>query len=333
MSYQLFNLETMSGVHPGSRTAVMQRIRLSSTQGGEPTWARLLWYESPAACDLHLQAGQTETWQEQPLLRIENPLAGELGHDLAEALGKVGWSPVMCGSCRHWQPLADAATEDGLPLGRCTWDGPGPEPVAEAWMPTPLRRQSLLALNCAGWQPRQGDPPAPMPGEEPPPSPPPQPKRENGGGWREALRRRLFGPSARSRSRPSWGERIVERSGVGAGTEPCFACQGRIANLGALVVASPEGDKRTFSVWRCRRCHTFYLNDWTDRWERLDSLETEERYFRLAPAEALSLLALIDGVEGADHPAGRHERESQRQRVEALLAGRTPLSVQVRHGR
>ncbi|MEZ4634033.1 MAG: hypothetical protein R2856_03485 [Caldilineaceae bacterium] len=28
VSYQIFNLETMSGVYPGSRTAVMQRIRL-----------------------------------------------------------------------------------------------------------------------------------------------------------------------------------------------------------------------------------------------------------------------------------------------------------------
>lgn len=75
---------------------------------------------------------------------------------------------------------------------------------------------------------------------------------------------------------PLWEDRIVERSGVGVGTTPCFACQGRIANLGALAVATPEGDKQTFSIWRCRTCYTCYLNDLIDRaGRRTDSLETE----------------------------------------------------------
>jgi hypothetical protein len=120
---------------------------------------------------------------------------------------------------------------------------------------------------------------------------------------------------------------------VGAGTEPCFACQGRIANLGALTVATDEDDKHTYSVWRCRSCFATYLNSWIDRWERLDNLETEETYFRLAPAEAVAALAVIDGVVGGEHPAGRGERTAQRTWFEAFTAGRQPLSHQVKQGR
>ena len=120
---------------------------------------------------------------------------------------------------------------------------------------------------------------------------------------------------------------------MGAGTEPCFACQGRIANLGALAVASPEGDKQTYSVWRCRLCYTYYLNDWIDRWERTDSLETEETYYRLAPQEALEILAVIEGVAGAEHPARRHERDAQRTWMQQFLGDRPPLSHQIKQGR
>jgi hypothetical protein len=131
----------------------------------------------------------------------------------------------------------------------------------------------------------------------------------------------------------AWEDKLVERSGVGAGTEPCFVCQGRIANLGALAVASPEGDKQTYSVWRCRQCHTYYLNDWIDRWERTDSLETDESYYRLAPQEALEILRVIDGVTDAEHPARRHEREGERAWMLQFLGERPKLSHQIKLGR
>ncbi len=131
----------------------------------------------------------------------------------------------------------------------------------------------------------------------------------------------------------AWEDKLVERSGVGAGTEPCFVCQGRIANLGALAVASPEGDKQTYSVWRCRHCYTYYLNDWIDRWERTDSLETEESYYRLAPQEALEILQVIDGVVDAEHPARRHEREGERTWMLQFLGERPKLSHQIKLGR
>ena len=131
----------------------------------------------------------------------------------------------------------------------------------------------------------------------------------------------------------TWQEQLVERSGVGAGTEPCFACQGRIANLGALTVATPDDDKQTYSVWRCRTCYGTYLNSWIDRWERLDNLETDERVYRVAPANACEFLAVIDGVVGGDHPAGRENRHEQRRWFESQIIGLDPVSHQVKHGR
>jgi hypothetical protein len=145
--------------------------------------------------------------------------------------------------------------------------------------------------------------------------------------WRKRVRRWL------QQGRRSDGETLVERSGVGAGTEPCFVCQGRIANLGALAVETPDGDRQTFSIWRCRNCYTTYLNDWIDRWERLDSLDTEETYYRIAPHEALALLTLVNSVAGGEHPGRRRERNDQRSRLLQFIAGRTPLSHQVRQGR
>ena len=120
---------------------------------------------------------------------------------------------------------------------------------------------------------------------------------------------------------------------MGAGTEPCFVCQGRIANLGALAVESDEGDQQTYSVWRCRVCFTTYLQDWVDRWVRLDSLETEESYYRVNPAEASALLQIFFTVAGGEHPAQRRTRTEQRAQLRAFLAARTPLSRQIRQGR
>jgi hypothetical protein len=344
-SFQLFNLQTMSGVFPGTRTMVFQRVRVRPVrQGveGSPAaqWARLLWYEEPAACVVELGSS---------LLRIPEPLAGDFGRRLQEALAANGFQLMACGSCAFWQPLA-AQTGDGLPAGRCMVKGNAGE---NACAPDALAAQSLLALDCSHWQAadgervQQGEDGAAV--QEPPSNEPvtlgqfsKRAERESDERWSwwGRLRRRLAGRSAASRqvrqapvAAASWQDRIVERSGVGAGTEPCFACQGRIANLGALAVASPEGDKETFSVWRCRQCFTYYLNDWVDRWERTDSLETEETYYRLAPQEALEILAVIEGVMDAEHPARRHERAAQRVWMLQFLNARPVLSHQIKQGR
>ncbi|MEZ4634032.1 MAG: hypothetical protein R2856_03480 [Caldilineaceae bacterium] len=123
-------------------------------------------------------------------------------------------------------------------------------------MPESLREQSVLALGCPSWTASTAAQPAVArvsPAEDRAPTPPPVSP------W-QALKIRL------GWERPEVPKAVLGATGGGAqrrgrGTEPCFACQGRIANLGALTVATDEDDKRTFSVWRCRRCHTFYLND------------------------------------------------------------------------
>ncbi len=322
---QMFNLKTMSGVHPGSRTAIMQRIRLLPLAGNAqpPQWARLLWYSEPPGCVLYPQAEGSEQWQTTPLLHLADPTPHHFLSRLRSALAEIGWQPLACGSCQHWHFSPALVNADNISLGYCRWQIPN-TPVEP--MPDGLRQQTALALGCPAWEGGKPSQTA-LDGEA---------ARQgisiqSRGLWAQI--KDWFHPSTATLPPSQWGEKIIERSGVGAGTEPCFACQGRIANLGALTVSTDEDDKRTFSIWRCRRCHTFYLNDWTDRWERLDSLETEERYYRLAPAEAWTILALFEGVVGGEHPGGRHTRNEQRQWLEAFIADRSPLSHQVRQGR
>jgi hypothetical protein len=333
---QRFNLATMSGIFPGTRTMVYQRVQLASLDAGSAAtawrWARILWYTDPLACVVELEAaaGSPAT----PLVRIAEPAAATLAAVLAEALATVGWRLRTCGTCAHWQPTP-ARTLDDLPAGDCTQRSTGTAP------PAMLATQSLLALPCDHWAAADRAVAERAATVESAPATTLAPIRKRAEqesderwSWIGQIRRWLR-KSAPARVAPAltWEERIVERSGVGAGTEPCFACQGRIANLGALAVATPEGDKQTFSVWRCRNCYTCYLNDWIDRWERTDTLETEERYYRLTPAEALEALAVIDNVVHAEHPARRHERDAQRTWMLAFSAEHALLSHQIRQGR
>ncbi len=348
-NYQLFNLNTMSGVYPGTRTMVFQRVRVRI--GAAVHWVRVLWYADPPACVLEPDVAVAST-PGVAALRIPEPLADrQFAPRLHTALAATGWQLQACGSCTFWQ-LTTAATSDGLPLGRCTWQGAPADTDATtanadvAAPPAPLQMQSLLALDCTHWQAAPELSTLASAATDQPDSESqgaahgvaPMRKRaeqESDERWTllGQLRRFLKRPTQPPATTLSWEDRIVERSGVGAGTEPCFACQGRIANLGALAVASSEGDKQTFSVWRCRQCYTYYLNDWIDRWERTDSLETEESYYRLAPEEALEVLALIDNVVHAEHPAGRFERTAQREWVLAFIAQHPRLSHQIKQGR
>lgn len=336
---RLFNLETMSGVYPGTRTQVFQRVRLrpvNTSPDASPTatWAQILWYEAPAACivlPLDVESGRPAA---EPLLTVEEPLAGDLGLGLhlQQGLAATGHRLTTCGTCARWRPAAER-TADGLPLGACMLR----RARADTGDPPPgLTAQSLLALDCPHWL--EHDLASPAAHEPVPPLPTaPLPKAaeisDSKKPWltRVALgiRRTLRPPPPP----PSPAEVLVERSGVGAGTEPCFACQGRIANLGALAVEAPEGDKQTFSVWRCRTCHTLYLSDWIDRWERVDSLETEETIYRIAPIEAAEMLTLIGSVQGGDHPGRRSERTVQRTWVREQLERRPVLSHVIKQGR
>jgi len=331
-SFQLFNLETMSGVTSGIRTAIFQRVKLQS-QTGEIRWARLLWYEDPPSCAIYLQDGENEQWSDIPLLSFsastqEGVDAGlSWLHEIYSLLNQKEWQLRSCGSCQFWQPHA-AVTVDDLPVGGCHYHAIPRE------IPDILIQQSGLALDCDRWLAREGAIPESENGVKT--TERPLEKFAEQAVTRPTLKQRFqrfFSRNQTPVTIKTWQEKLVERSGVGAGTEPCLACQGRIANLGALTVATPDDDKQTYSVWRCRNCYTLYLNDWIDRWERADNLETEESYYRLAPADAAYILQIFHEIPGAEHPTGRHQRTEQRVWLIKFLADHTPVSHQIRRGR
>jgi hypothetical protein len=323
----------MSGVFPGTRTQTFQRIQLLAVQSAtakQTSWAQVLWYSDPLACVVYLQGadGQALT---TPLLRLAEPLV-DFNQRLQAALLEMGWQLASCGACHFWQP-STVQTSDQLPVGHCQWQGRQGEQAA---LPPVLGAQANLALACPHWQhPTKRLAPDDLSRARSALAPLQkiaeisESKLSIGRRWQRRLWR-LLRPTAPGRD---WVNRLAERSGVGAGTEACFACQGRIANLGALAVESAEGDKQTFSIWRCRQCYTTYLNNWIDRWERLDTLETEESYYRLAPAEALELLTVIYHVVGGEHPGRRRERNTLRQHFLEFMAQRTALSHQIKQGR
>ncbi len=358
-SIVLFDQATMSGITPGVRTRTFQRVRLNNRSDGATHWARLLWHpvsERPVAdeevddgridgidgavCTLHLQDSEGDSWSVEPLLSLSNVRAEGLLAALVSALSDVGWGLRTCGTCRWWQP-GSVTQVDGLPAGYCRF-APGSAKNVE--IPEQLAVQSMLALDCGAWteatgdrgsasEPWRSDLSGNVASSGAPPALPKAAESKATGGFLSRLGA-LFGRYNASALEPqTWQEQLVERSGVGAGAEPCFGCQGRIANLGALTVETREGDKQTYSVWRCRSCYGAYLNSWIDRWERLDSLETDERIYRVAPAEACEFLAVIDGVAGGDHPTGREFRGEQRAWFEARIVNLDPLSHQVKHGR
>ena len=366
-SIVLFDQETMSGITPGVRTRIFQRVRLRAvgaqaggddrTDGGT-AWARLLWHVEDsdaegetasedlpaktiegALCTVHLREDEGDSWSIEPLLTLANVSADGFPAALSDALFATGWRLQTCGSCRWWQP-GPVRQVDGLPVGHCRLVGDSP---IAGGTPEALAIQSMLALDCTDWAAAAGNewPAADSSAVENagsvPPALPKHAESAAAGGFLSRLGARLGVRSERdpqpASNSQSWQEKLVERSGVGAGTEPCFACQGRIANLGSLTVATPEGDKQTYSVWRCRTCYGAYLNSWIDRWERLDNLETDERVYRVAPVKACTFLAVIDGVVGGDHPAGREHRDEQRRWFEAQIKVLDPLSHQIKHGR
>ncbi len=339
--FNLFNLATMSGVFPGTRTQVFQRVRLDPISpsplkmqergaGGEViTWAQILWYTDPPSCVVHRQVGSNERSEDAPLLGLADPQSDEVNQQLRAGLCALGWRLRTCGSCAHWRQ-SDSVSTDNLPVGRCVLQ----RQQTREETPDVLATQSCLALDCLHWLPAEEHTHSNIAKLPVAPLTKVAEISESKLKPRQRLQRRLRTWLTGVATPPEdWKRQLLERSGVGAGTEPCFACQGRIANLAALTVESADGDKQTFSVWRCRSCFSLYLSDWTDRWERLENLETEEIIYRLAPVEAAELLTLILSVPGGEHPALRRERANYRTWFRDYLAGRAPVSHQVKQGR
>ncbi|MCC6454766.1 MAG: hypothetical protein IT328_07485 [Caldilineaceae bacterium] len=326
---QNFNIDTMSGIYPGSRTMIYQRLRLHHQEEAHSHWYQLQWYSDPPAAVLLQMRAATPTTA--PLLSLPEPDRSDFVERLHNELAAREFKADACFACRHWHPLS-VHTTDGLPAGRCGWSD------AQETMPSALSTQSALSLACEHFQRLDEPRTSPITQASPSTSHPRVLKLAELDPDRLPFWPRLWHRLSRRGRRQDhptshWADQVIERSGVGAGTEPCFVCQGRLGNLGALAVASPEGDKQTLSIWRCRNCYTTYFNDWTDRWERLDSLETEELYYRIAPAEAYAAMQIIRNTVGGDHPGGRAERRQERAQLLTLVAGKQPLSHQVRQGR
>jgi len=335
-----FNLATMSGVFPGTRTQIFQRVRLQKIEDSAETgdteirWAQILWYENPPACVVVAKAQRAKEATSELLLRIEDETTANLHQRLIGELSANGWQLHSCVTCQHWQPTLteNLATQDGnLRLGRCSLTRQGDDLA----LPDVLATQSYLALDCPAWQLNDGS--AKTRQESRPIAPLSKVAEVSESKLKplQRLQRRIgrWLGAAPSQDFNDWRQKLMERSGVGAGTEPCFACQGRIANLGALAVESTAGDKQTFSVWRCRSCYSLYLSDWSDRWERLENLETEELIYRVAPAEAAELLSLILSVPGGEHPAQRAQRSHLRDWLLNFAVNRPLLSRQIKQGR
>lgn len=220
-----------------------------------------------------------------------------------------GWEVQTCGTCAYWQAL-DADSHEGA--GRCTWPRDG-QPLGSS------AQQRVMAAPCAHFAVTIETP-------QPPIEPPSTPAPAVSPSWWNRLRQRgSKSPTAVSDPRE---RTIVEQSGKRPGTIPCLACPGRMANLGAAKCRTAEGDERTFSVWRCRQCLGYYLNDWTDKWVRTDALEVVDVYYRLAPQEALTCLAEIErAARGEIMPA---ELQAW---AETFLAGRAAVRSEVRRAR
>ncbi len=370
-----FNLDTMSGIFPGTRTRWYYLLHLSTTapefdrtDSDSITkdearrvgrfWAKAFWFEEPSAVIVMDDADQI-------LAQVDISDTTDVFVEVELAIEQKALQLISCGTCQHWTHSAPAentvALDNQTSIGTCEKSGDESANTESQLSATPFlhtRRlaqelipQSAFALSCPYWEKRskrqttaekESTSPQQNFGYAPTTDVDLSLSEANDATWIQRISQRLgfrqeSGKTARARRKSKVSSEFslaqLDRSGVGAGTEPCLGCHGRIANLGALIVETDEGDKQTFSVWRCRNCAATYLNSWIDRWERLDNLETEETLYRIAPPEAVLLLERIHGIEGADHPQEREKRVGERLWFEAFLNNRTALSHQVRHGR
>jgi hypothetical protein len=310
-----FNLDSMSGIHPGRRSAVYQRLLIAPRERAESpaTWYRLSW-DGHAPGPLFHAEGNT-LGDDLSEFRLALSESRQAGAELVRELGRRGWTLHACAACAFWREQPQA-TPDGIAAGRCAYrpDDISPGAAQE------LLSQSALSLACPQWLAADNAAPLPPAGETVSGEPAPPASSL----WRRLVAL-LFRPqSARRRIAVS----VLPAKSTAVGTEPCFVCQGRIARLGSTTFATRQNDNDTFTVWRCHACYTTYLGDWVDRWVRTDSLETEEAFYRIAPAVAADLLAAFEARRAETIDAGTLET-----RLRALVQETEPLSRQVKQGR
>ena len=200
-------------------------------------------------------------------------------HQLQAQMASLGIEIAGCGACAHWA----APTTDADAAGHCTWER-ADRPAND------VSAQTALASPCQQFAPVSRDAPAAAEAVAP------AIVTAAPAAARPSFWQRWLPPPTPPVAGNSLEELMVERSGKRPGTIPCQVCPGRMANLGAQKCRTGDGDERTFSVWHCRTCLAYFLNDWTDKWVRTDSLEVVDIYYRLAPQEALACLIHIEAA-------------------------------------
>ena len=258
-------------------------------------------------------AAGSNPWRvfQQGTLLLELWLPADIGLDVVfekiqDALLGRGINIASCGACQHWQ-------HGEAHLGWCRWNREN-RPL------TTIAEQTILASPCdhflAQDVPRKPDLQNFV-----------QPRHPQKTEKRLSWWQRVFHKPA-SDEFDGNEERFIEQSGKRPGTIPCLVCPGRMANLGAQKSKTPEKDDRTFSVWRCRECYSYFLNDYTDKWVRLDSLEVVDVYFRLAPQEAVECLAVIEETQNRKRTVAEMQEW-----MGNFLQARSPARREVRHSR
>src|SRR4051794_22623383 len=99
---QNFNTDTMSGIYPGSRNMVYQRLRLHHGDSQDQWYQLQEQSEANIALLLPIQADQPSS---TPAFSIAGPQQPDFTNRLHDGLTEAGMQADACYICRLWQPM------------------------------------------------------------------------------------------------------------------------------------------------------------------------------------------------------------------------------------
>lgn len=201
---------------------------------------------------------------------------------LVETLEAERFQLRTCGTCTHFRRDPQPGQAHGW-RGFCNYTAP--EAFAAGAGPGVV---TLLAPDCHHYSYREGEAATAkaVPGVAPEESRLPDPEttlplRTRGEEPKGLLGtiRRFFAP--KKEEAPLIPTGIIERPGG----QPCPSCGTRMTNRASIANATPEGDERIFSVWRCPHCYGNYLDDWFEAYVGSKARDAERLYV-VPPSEA-----------------------------------------------
>ncbi|HBY96701.1 MAG TPA: hypothetical protein DEP84_22605 [Chloroflexi bacterium] len=204
-------------------------------------------------------------------------------HRMVETLEHENLWLRTCGTCIYLRRSAEEGAVESGWSGFCNYSAP--ESFEKGSEPGVV---SVLAADCHHFEYRQGEPlpaDALLGGADEVRLPDPEttlPIRtrtvEEKGGLLGAIKK-LFSGGSEEKPRVPTG--IIERPGG----QPCPVCGTRMTNRASITNATPEGDERVFSVWRCPNCHCNCLDDWLEAYVGSKARDAERLYV-VPPSEA-----------------------------------------------